>query len=126
VPWNLLEEFSTGVDLLFQWNLPLGSTRLGGLVVACASANRATDSNALGGLDRSCACVGLMWWKSTEFHGAAWRAIHSNMTDLEGLSDLPATAVNADVALDLHSRFGLICGPWRSIRILHVIGLFLC
>jgi len=34
------------------------------------------------------------------------------------VSVLPVTAVNAVVALDLHSRFGLICGPCRTIRIL--------
>jgi len=26
-----------------------------------------------------------LWWKSIEFHGAAWRMMHSNATDLEGL-----------------------------------------
>jgi len=39
---------------------------------------------------------------------------NSNATGLEGLSVLSATAVNATVALDLHSRFGSICGPFRT------------
>jgi len=33
--------------------------------------------------------------------------------DLRVLSVLPAAAVNAAAALDLHSRFGLICRPWK-------------
>jgi len=55
-----------------------------------------------------------LWWKSIEFHGAVWRVIYSNNGSLRGLSVLSAYAVNAAVALDLHSRFESICGPWRT------------
>jgi len=37
---------------------------------------------------------------------------------LRVLSVLPAAAINAAVALDLHSQFGSICGLCRTIRIL--------
>ena len=60
------------------------------------------------------ACGIDLRWKSIEFHGAEWRVIYSNNGGLRGLSVLSAYAVNAAVALDLHSRFGSICGPWRT------------
>ena len=69
---------------------------------------------ALGGLirllygaNRGC---GIFQKNSTELYGRN----DSNTTGLEGLSVLSATAVNAALALDLHSRFGSICGPWRT------------
>jgi len=59
--------------------------------------------------DRGCG----IQWKSTESFGRISIPIRPV---LRVLSVLPATSVNAVVALDLHSRFGSICGPCRMIR----------
>jgi len=40
---------------------------------------------------------------------------------LRVLSVLPATAINAAVALDHHSQFGLSCRPWKIDPDAHVV-----
>ena len=77
VLWNLLEDHRRiyhGVNLLFQWNIPMGSTGLVGLITASTGANRVTDSNILGG-QINLMYMGLRLWNSMEIHGAAWRII---------------------------------------------------
>jgi len=77
VLWNLLEDHRRiyhGVNLLFQWNIPMGSTGLVGLITASTGANRVTDSNILGG-QINLMYMGSRLWNSMEIHGAAWRII---------------------------------------------------
>ena len=57
---------------------------------------------------------GRFQWNSTELYGR----IIPIQPVLRVLLVLSATAVIAAVAGDLHSQFGLICGPCRTIRIL--------
>jgi len=78
VLWNILEDYRRiyhRVDLVFQWKIPLGLSGLVGLIAASTGANRATDSNMLGGQSILYIHMGSMWWKSIEFHGAVWRII---------------------------------------------------
>jgi len=68
-----------------------------------------TTSSLLGGPWGPIGLVGPIG--AVESNGVSTGLYYCNTTGLEGLSVLSAYAVDAAVALDLHSRFGSICGP---------------
>ena len=58
--------------------------------------------------------MGLRLWNLLEeIHRVVWKNIPMMQLVLRGLSVLPATAIDAAVALDLHSRFGSSCRNWK-------------